>query len=829
MLNTSTYFSSRYVNLSAWLLACVLAGLTLLVYVSTSQAFAGGSPLMPVDDAYIHFQYAKQLALGQPYIYNPGLPPSSGATSFLYPYILATGYLAGFQGLNLGLWALIVGAVALVFSGWAIFRLVRLFAPDAFAVLIMIAFMLSGSIAWHFMSGMETGLMICFTLWTLYAVVTRNLSIFTLVATLLALTRPEGSIMAVIAALLLGISGWRTRSESRWYLPALLLPLLAVGIQPLVNILITGTASAAGNQAKSLFGMIPAYLDVIIGRVLSNFGQLWIELLTGINRDGIWYAPPLLIFALIGGITLFRKKHYVLIAIILLWLVVIAGAISTLDTAFWHFKRYQMPLIALLYPLAGWGVALLLQKRETGLKMIGSVLVIFALWTGFNFLGYYAQNVQSITAQPLAMARWLEANTPEDAVIAVHDVGMMRYIGNRTTLDMVGLTTPGAADAWRNGPGAVGEFLTTYQPRPDYVAAYTTARGLNYLANTGVYGELLAGFTADYDPRYNVALGDHFQGIFQPTWAGVDEAASVLQPSTLQYLTGFELVDQVDVADLASEKTHHYRWQDVERFDGFATEFYQQNYIACSVADCTVTDGVRRINGEEIFTLNTQPRRDAILITRVQPLVAGSFEVYAAGMKIADRWLPYTPGQWLEIATLIPAEQITANQTEIRIVPHTPGGHYLPAMHWLYQGDYVSAAEADADIQFQDGAFGLTVESMLVEGQTLQLDLGWYTSGQAIGDAKIFVHVYADSDQPPVAQLPDTRPGLGTMPPGNWLAGAFSDHFVVDLSQLAPGTYQVAIGLYDPLTNERLQPLSTRYLVDEASQRVFTGEITVGE
>ena len=39
-----------------------------------------GEILMPLDDAYIHFQYAKQTANGHPYIYNPGDDPTSGAT-----------------------------------------------------------------------------------------------------------------------------------------------------------------------------------------------------------------------------------------------------------------------------------------------------------------------------------------------------------------------------------------------------------------------------------------------------------------------------------------------------------------------------------------------------------------------------------------------------------------------------------------------------------------------------------------------------------------------------------------------------------------------------
>ena len=31
---------------------------------------------------------------------------------------------------------------------------------------------------------------------------------------------------------------------------------------------------------------------------------------------------------------------------VILWLLAGTAAIATLDTAFWHFKRYQMPLMA---------------------------------------------------------------------------------------------------------------------------------------------------------------------------------------------------------------------------------------------------------------------------------------------------------------------------------------------------------------------------------------------------------------------------------------------------------------------------------------------------
>src|SRR5688572_7571908 len=155
---------SRRRSLFIWGLCCALAGLVFLAYALASLVAGRGEYVMPLDDVYIHFQYARQLAVGQPYVYNPGLPPTSGATSFLYPYMLAVGVLLGFGGLNLGIWVMALGAVALAASAWLVYRLSRLHSPLWVSVLMAAAFALSGPISWHSMSGMETGYAILFTL-----------------------------------------------------------------------------------------------------------------------------------------------------------------------------------------------------------------------------------------------------------------------------------------------------------------------------------------------------------------------------------------------------------------------------------------------------------------------------------------------------------------------------------------------------------------------------------------------------------------------------------------------------------------------------------------
>ncbi len=350
----------------------LLAGVVFVIYLSASLSAGHGDLVLPLDDTYIHFQYAKQLALGQPYVYNPGQAPTSGATSFLYPYLLAIGYLIGFQGLNLGLWAMLIGAFALLASLWLVYALVRHFGgADWLAVGSALIFGLTGAVEWHFFSGMETGLVICFTLATLYAFAAQRFHGFILSASLLALIRPEASLLSLIAIVLWvadRIVGARhvvpTPNKER---PArsvqwlLLIPVLAAFVQPAVNLLVTGTPVATGNSVKSIFGLVPFYWDVVLGRILDNFAQMWLQFLTGVSsREGL-YIPyligPLALIALLWALWKGPQRRVSLLVI--LWLLAGTAAISTLDTAFWHFKRYQMPLIALLFPMAGWAIVMI--------------------------------------------------------------------------------------------------------------------------------------------------------------------------------------------------------------------------------------------------------------------------------------------------------------------------------------------------------------------------------------------------------------------------------------------------------------------------------------
>jgi hypothetical protein len=818
------------------LLCGVIAAGVWLAFATQSLVAGDGVWLMPLDDAYIHFQYARQIALGQWYVYNPGEPATSGATSWLYPYVLALGYRLGFQDLAMGAWAMGVGALALALSAFVVARLARHYhAPMVLAWLVAGTFALNGSVAWHYMSGMETGLTTLALLLLLWMVVRDRLDWpFIGAPAFLALMRPEAGWFTIVAVLVMIVRKWHTAKN--YMLLCALIPLAMIAGQPVFNWAITGTWVATGNQAKSILGTVPFWPEAALARIAENMWRMiWEFAISTSAREG-QYLPHLFVFALAGGVWLLiaPQRRYVALTL-LLWLGGGIVAISTLDTAFWHFKRYQMPLMALLMPLAAWGVlagwtwlsARVWARRAWGVLFVGSF--VWSWLTLPVWLGHYRLNVDYVAAQPLAMARWLAANTPSGARVAVHDVGMMRYLGGRTTVDMVGLTTPNAAEYWRNGPGSVAEFLALQQP--DLIAAYSDARGLGYVFNTPIYnqGQALAEFRVPaLDPQYNVALGGTVQGIYRPVW---DQAAALPQTPLIADAT---LVDMLNVADIADERAHEYQWTLSAPREGFATEVFYQPYLACDGADsadiCHITDGGRLLNGGERFVLIATAGRAAWLVSRVHAAGPAQYRVLVNGTAVAQRWIPAAAGTWIDIITPIAADIIQSDRLAIEI--QVTGGVYMPYRHWLYQ-DVTAPPPCPAGqvplATFDDGqvqVFRTAAPRLTMVGRAININAPtcWQATDAITrdGDAKLFLHLYSDPSQPPVLQADGYLNGDQLV--GHWLVGAgYVPRLGLLTESLPSGTYRLAIGLYDSQT-------LARWPADQASAgdgRVWLGEIVI--
>ncbi|MBI5929697.1 MAG: hypothetical protein HY862_10335 [Chloroflexi bacterium] len=842
-------------DLTAWLIICLAVGAVCLLYLSLGLTASHGPLLMPLDDTYIHFQYARQMASAEPYVYSPGDDPTSGATSFLYTPLLAIGYLLGFHSLSLAYWAVAIGLLSLLLSAWLIFRLMMespvakrpldpLFEQGGehqamwwVALLITLAYIVTGATTWAAVSGMETMLFVLAVLLSLYTYQCGHPKQMAWAGAFAALTRPEGAIIALTLTLILLFRSRRAKRFSGWDF----LPFFAIYIQLLVNFVMTGSISASGNQAKSILYDVTIPMDERMGKVIGQLIRMLGELVFGFNDvDGAYTTIIIGFLALLAVVlslrTSLRKKELRPTVLAFIWILLLSGAIATLDTAFWHFKRYQLPMITLLFPLAGsmlFGLISIGVVNRRWIIAIATIILFFQTNTTLDYAGRYHDNIGVVHDQQLAMARWVDKNLPKDARVGVHDVGVMAYIGNRKVYDVVGLTTPDAAEAWWQGPGAIYETMAHHPYRPDYFAIYPDVRGLPMLQQAGVFGEELARFEIDL-PQHTVASATGTQIVTKADWSLTDAQDVVHQPSILPYLEGYELEAVVNVGNSESELTAKYTYQaSIE--GGFASEVRRTSYTDCQTG-CIALDGGRVGVTYESFTIKSDSEMEYLVVLRVLATQSASIRLsWNCGDDSASCFesavVLNIPGYWVDVPFfLYKGGFMDELQIQTRALDDTVFDSYG---YWIYSRQHIenSAPPSTRQATFSDGSKGALQDPTIMLDEVsyhqssdgIQVDFDWYSNGDLTRDGKIFVHLYDDPDQPPIKQI-DVWPG-GSLPPANWLPGYRSDTVTLPLDGVPPGTYSLAIGIYDPNNNERYTVVDQH--TGESSDRLFLGEVVI--
>jgi hypothetical protein len=738
---------------------------------------------------------------------------------------LAVGYGLGFTGLSLAYWAVGLGIGFTLASGWLVYWLVQgdEIQHRWLAIGLSLGVVASGPVLWATLSGMETAIMLCATLFCLYTYEHKRARMGLGALIWVALMRPEGAVIALSTAF---AWAWRKRRRRRVAFIFLAGAGGAIFLQPGLNWLITGEVSATGTLAKSHLYNLTIPLDERLTIIFKQWLQIWREWVTGYNRvDGLYILPLLSVLALwmgwYGLRRTFQTRQIHSAVLVWVWLIGLSLAIATLDTAFWHFKRYQLPMMVLFFPLVGWQLHALLrlqwQQRPLGLYLVAGITTLNLGITGATALEYarrYENNIWVVRNQQIVLAEWIEANVPPDAVLAVHDVGVMRYVGQRTTYDVVGLTSPDTALAWRQGPGTLYENLRGHQP--DYFAIYPDIQGLPLLVEAGVYGSEVYRVQIDL-PVHTAAAATGTQVITQPDWAVITQGSdAVHQPISLTYRQGFKLLRRVNVADLESEKNANYTWWNRARLGGFASTVRHLPYYACETARdsaCRVTDGGRVLTGGEAFDLPRLPDGNLSHYLVVMRVHAAQFSRLWVGcgdtrqLKI----VPSIPGHWVEIPILLPKDtQRFCIETD---------GLYEPHYYWVYGGQFTPQIDAIGEITHftppdatEEGEILVKFAYIEVVEDTLTLEAVFSRQGEISSDGKVFIHLYASPNQPPVRQI-DAWVG-GVLPPPNWLEGDLSASWQLSLAGLSPGEYQLALGFYDPATTQRYQtPDGDRYFV----------------
>jgi hypothetical protein len=448
-------------------------------------ALALGIALHPlaVDDAFITYRYARNLAAGHGFFYNVGQPVLS-TTAPLYALVLAAGALVwpDLPSLAnaLSVVALWVGAVLIFTIGYR---------EKAFWVSILAALMyILYPLLWLSL-GLETATFLALGLGALAAYRAGRLHGAAILLALATMTRGDGLILVsvvmadcVLAWLIQRQAGQTWSSRATTLIPALgTLALYMAMMLPMVVWLTWQfgsplPATLGAKRAQAELGVTGFYAHTTY---LQGLGIL--------ARARLAQSPLVLLFVpavVVGLLAMWRRGQWV--RLIVAWGAahLVAYAVLGVTPYYWYYA----PLLPGLVCAAALGVVE--SVRWLGRRGVGRLVTWGAggLWVAGLLVALVCPDwamVQALEGPvpppddpvskvlPEAKAgiyeqagRWLHDNTPAGAVVGVTEVGVMGYYAQRPMVDFLGLLEPDVSAAL--GRGDLYWALLHYQP--DYLA-----------------------------------------------------------------------------------------------------------------------------------------------------------------------------------------------------------------------------------------------------------------------------------------------------------------------------------------------------------------------
>jgi hypothetical protein len=531
----------------------------------------------PLDDVFIHFDFARAIARGHLFEWSEGNGYSSGGTSLLYPFVLAFGYWAGLRKLGLVVWAAVVACVstfALILAGRCMFRGLPRYA----SWLLPPAVLCVGALDWTLFSGMEVAFFLAVWAGTLIAFddlvsgppgaappvrPARHAAWLGVWGGLCTLTRPEAVIIVAVFALAVWILLAKRAGFRGAFGLALLAgaPALAVtAVQALMNLVFTGEATAAGAIVKlELESPFLTRQEVWDAWLFHSKYQLYRVAeyhLTDVPGYG-WIPFGLALFALLPKAT--RRYALLLLASAVSWVLLIAlnGQVR------WQNERYTMPALAWLLMAAALGTAALvgrsyaIGRRGRVLRGIGvfAAVVAVALFVKHQAprfrdqIWFFGRASRNIRDQHIRVGRLLRDIKPEPPHrVLLSDAGAIPYASDLPALDLIGLGGYHGlpfARATREGVGAAVELMEHVPPgdRPDVMALYPSWWGIFPLW----FGDDIGGVPV----TGNVICGGAVKVLYRARWDALDGSGL---PSSLK--KGERIADEIDIADLTSERVH---------------------------------------------------------------------------------------------------------------------------------------------------------------------------------------------------------------------------------------------------------------------------------
>ena len=402
-----------------------------------------------MDDAFISFRYAQNLAQGLGLVFNSG-ERVEGYTNFLWTTLLA---VCAYLGFDLIPSSKVLAVLAATGNLLIIFQMgQRLFEHHQRSILYislpMLLFAVMGSQARYIVSGMETLLFTFFLSLGVYLYLYGQRPLITgVIFSLCAMTRPEG---VMYFALILGFT---FLMQIPFFKRLLLNPAPENANHPHFH--------AFRESVLLLLGFLLPYSAYFLWRynfygfVLPNtfyvkasdfqwtrLGRGWDFLLQLVS----WWSLGLILILSLFALFVHHNRQiwllfWLMISATLAYFVYVGG-----DFIVWFGPRFLMPVLPLLLLLTSAGLLWPADLRVVPARLtnwiqlgVAGILLINAYgfsWPAriFNHSNFTAQ-MQSWTE----MGLWIAANTPSTTTLATDAAGLIPYYSNRYTIDMFGL------------------------------------------------------------------------------------------------------------------------------------------------------------------------------------------------------------------------------------------------------------------------------------------------------------------------------------------------------------------------------------------------------
>ena len=685
-LNLNTVFLLPVPQLIKLMILCGLVQIG-AYYVVGTMASQGNYVAMPQPDTILYCQAARQITLGQPFIFTPGDKPSTGTTSHLYPFLLAIPYALGATGDNLLTAGFALNAVLyLVFLVcWAIIA-IRLCQTPLSRGVACLLLALNGQAAVGALGQTDTGLFMAVSAGLFASFLAGRMKTFACLLVLAPWCRPEGSALATLFPVMLIARRlfWReAASRTEWVIAgAGMLSVLGV---PLFNIWLTGAAQFHSIAYKGYFkqyDFIPAIFlsvrDAI--RMLREFFL------------GSPEAPPrefffLPLFGAIFGWVGVWRRHWLKQAAWkeIWWILAVLASLGAVATSGWqntNMDRYLAWVFPLWLVYVAEGATWLtrhihIASRFTSLPLW--LLVGFQTISACWILSCSDFNSQSCNQEYEAL-KTLDTLLPKEAKVGSFLAPSYAF-PDRKLMHFCGIYSPDFLISETDVVTNLEKVKHEKELRFDYwlldpaIAAWLGQK-TNILINT----------------RTPITLDSLF--IAKADWTALDRSLNLLEPSSRQ--PGWREIDRIDIGYIKDEKRCNY-----SEFSRFYRAHYYPFLMTAQSGTNMLVDVGRAILGSESLTLRVTPNQPLRVILRTTPTMAiklrtgaslGSYTFsFNSPLKlrvhIDDKEAGYYEipmnekiDTFSEIVFTIPAEALTQPNPRMTIF-----GDHASFAYWFYQ------------------------------------------------------------------------------------------------------------------------------------------------